>query len=169
MVCSPYRIDGSRKAGTTALCRFVNQLDTALLPPDRQNKSRAEATGHYSYNILGFLLENNLQIFPINPLRANLYRKSLSLRQTKTDRIDARTIASMLLSDVNLKSYTTSTYHNEELKPLTRYRFRKVQKRSKLKQSVSRLVNILFPELETLVPSLHLNSVDTILIFVNNS
>ena len=75
----------------------------------------------------------------------------------------------MLLSDVNLKSYTTSTYHNEELKPLTRYRFRKVQKRSKLKQSVSRLVNILFPELETLVPSLHLNSVDTILIFVNNS
>jgi len=26
---NPYRTDGSRKAPTTALCRFVNQLDTA--------------------------------------------------------------------------------------------------------------------------------------------
>ena len=65
-----------------------------------------EATGHYSYNILGFLLEKGLATFLINPLHTNLYRKSLSLRQTKTDRIDARTIASMLMSDVDLKSYT---------------------------------------------------------------
>ena len=35
----------------------------------------------------------------INPLHTNLYRKSLSLRRTKTDRIDARTIAMMLMSD----------------------------------------------------------------------
>ena len=44
--------------------------------------------------------------FVINPLHTNLYRKSLSLRQTKTDRVDARTIATMLMSDVDLKSYT---------------------------------------------------------------
>ena len=118
-----------------------------------------EATGHYSYNILGFLLDNGLPTFVLNPLHTNLYRKSLSLRQTKTDRVDARTIASMLMSDVDLKSYTDTAYHNEELKSLARYRFGKVNERAQLKQSVSRLVNILFPELETLVPSLHMASV----------
>ena len=122
-----------------------------------------EATGHYSYNILGFLLGEGLPTFVINPLHTNLYRKSLSLRKTKTDRVDARTIATMLMSDVDLKSYTNTAYHNEELKSLTRYRFDKVQDRAKLKQSVSRLVNILFPELEGLVPSLHMASVYALL------
>ena len=118
-----------------------------------------EATGHYSYNLLGFLLDKGLTTFVINPLHTNLYRKSLSLRQTKTDKVDAHTIASMIMSDVNLKSYSNTSYHNEELKSLTRYRFDKVQERAKLKTSVSRLVNILFPELEKLVPVLHMASV----------
>ena len=39
----------------------------------------------------------------------------------------------------------------------------KVQERARLKTSVSRLVNILFPELEKLVPSLHMASVYTLL------
>ena len=118
-----------------------------------------EATGHYSYNLLGFLLNKGLTTFVINPLHTNLYRKSLSLRQTKTDKVDARTIASMLMSDVNLKSYSDISYHNEELKSLTRYRFDKVQERAKLKTSVSSLICILFPELEKLVPTLHMTSV----------
>ena len=69
----------------------------------------------------------------------------------------------MLISDVDLKSYTDTAYHNEELKSLTRYRFDKVRERAKLKQSVSRLVTILFPELEKLVSSLHSASVYALL------
>jgi len=122
-----------------------------------------EATGHYSYNLLGFLLDKGLRPFVINPLHTNLYRKSLSLRKTKTDKVDARTIAVMLASDVSLKSYTDTAYHNEELKSLTRYRFTKVKERAKLKSSISRLVNILFPELEKLVPTIHLSSVYALL------
>ncbi len=122
-----------------------------------------EATGHYSYNLLGYLIDKGLPTFVINPLHTNLYRKSLSLRQTKTDKVDARTIASMLMSDVNLKSYSDTSYHNEELKSLTRYRFDKVKERAKLKTSISRLVCILFPELEKLVPKLHMNSVYSLL------
>ena len=118
-----------------------------------------EATGHYSYNLLGYLIDKSLPTYVINPLHTNLYRKSLSLRQTKTDKVDARTIASMLMSDVNLKYYSDISYHNEELKSLTRYRFDKVKERAKLKSSVSRLVCILFPELEKLVPTLHMASV----------
>ena len=131
--------------------------------PEDKIKVGLEATGHYSYNILGFLLDKGLPTYVINPLHTNLYRKSLSLRKTKTDRVDARTIAAMLMSDVDLKSYTDTVYHNEELKSLTRYRFDKVRERAKLKQSVSRLVTILFPELERLVSSLHSASVYALL------
>ena len=128
-----------------------------------QVKVGLEATGHYSYNLLGFLFSKGLPTYVINPLHTNLYRKSLSLRKTKTDKVDARTIASMIMSDVNLKSYSDTSYHNEELKSLTRYRFDKVKERAKLKSSVSRLICILFPELEKLVPTLHMASVYALL------
>ena len=131
--------------------------------PQDKIKVGLEATGHYSYNLLGFLLDNGLPTYVLNPLRTNIYRKSLSLRKTKTDRVDARTIASMLLSDAGLKPYTDTAYHNEELKSLTRYRFDKVKERAKLKTSISRLVCILFPELEKLVSTLHMASVYALL------
>ena len=141
---------------------LLRKIQDCTTPQDKI-KVGLEATGHYSYNLLGFLLDNGLAPYVLNPLRTNLYRKSLSLRKTKTDRVDARTIASMLLSDAGLKPYTSTAYHNEELKSLTRYRFDKVKERAKLKSSVSRLVCILFPELEKLVPSLHIASVYALL------
>ncbi len=47
-----------------------------------------EATGHYSNNLLNFLLSNNLAVYLITPLHSNLYRKSITLRKTKTDLIE---------------------------------------------------------------------------------
>ena len=137
----------------------LHQKIASVMDDVTKVKVGLEATGHYSYNLLGYLIDKGLPTYVINPLHTNLYRKSLSLRQTKTDKVDARTIASMLMSDVNLKSYSDISYHNEELKSLTRYRFDKVKERAKLKSSVSRLVCILFPELEKLVPTLHMASV----------
>lgn len=130
------------------------KIKAAEPDPDKV-KVGLEATGHYSYNILGFLKNMGLETIVINPLYTSLSRKSISLRKTKTDKVDARTIASMIMSDVSLKPYSDKLYHNEDLKSLTRYRFDKGSQRAKLKQSVSRLVNILFPELETLVSTLH--------------
>lgn len=141
---------------------LLEKIQACITPQDKIRVG-LEATGHYSYNLLGFLLDNGLATYVLNPLRTNLYRKSLSLRKTKTDRVDARTIAAMLLSDAGLKPYTNTAYHNEELKSLTRYRFDKVKERAKLKSSVSRLVCILFPELEKLVPTLHMASVYALL------
>lgn len=141
---------------------LLSKIQSCTTPQDKI-KVGLEATGHYSYNLLGFLLNNGLTTYVLNPLQTNLYRKSLTLRKTKTDRVDARMIASMLLSDVGLKPYTDTAYHNEELKSLTRYRFDKVQDRAKLKSSVSRLICILFPELEKLVPSLHMASIYALL------
>ena len=69
----------------------------------------------------------------------------------------------MIMFDVNLKSYSDTSYHNEELKSLTRYRFDKVKERAKLKSSVFRLICILFPGLEKLVPTLHMTSIYALL------
>ena len=154
----PFTISNNRD-GFETLFQKIESVSDDL----NKVKVGLEATGHYSYNLLGFLLDKGLTTFVINPLHTNLYRKSLSLRKTKTDKVDSRTIATMMMSDMNLKSYSDISYHNEELKSLTRYRFGKVKERAKLKSSVSRLICILFPELEELVPTLHMASVYALL------
>ena len=154
----PFTIPNNREGFETLFQRIESVTEDLS-----KVKVGLEATGHYSYNLLGFLLEKGLTTFVINPLHTNLYRKSLSLRKTKTDKVDSRTIATMMMSDMNLKSYADTSYHNEQLKSLTRYRFDKVKERAKLKSSVSRLICILFPELEKLVPTLHMASVYALL------
>ena len=136
---------------------FDHLLQTINICTDIDGKIKVglEATGHYSYNLLGYLLDNDLPTYVINPLHTNLYRKSQSLRKTKTDKVDARTIASMLMSNVSLKPYTKALYHNSELKSLTRYRFNKVSERAKLKTDVVHFINILFPELENMFSTIH--------------
>ena len=121
-----------------------------------------EATGHYSDNLLEFL--NSIGFAPVlfNPLHTNLFRKGLSLRKTKTDHVDAHTIATMLRTE-DLKSYSQQSYHLAELKSLTRYRSMLVSDCSRHKISLVRLCQILFPELKNLVPSLHQSSVYTLL------
>jgi len=154
----PFTIPNNREGFETLFQKIQSVSDDLT-----KVKVGLEATGHYSYNLLGFLICKGLPTYVINPLHTSLYRKSLSLRKTKTDKVDAHTIASMLISDVNLKSYSDTSYHNEELKSLTRYRFDKVKQRAKLKTSISRLVCILFPELEKLVTTLHMASVYALL------
>ena len=52
-----------------------------------------EATWHYYYNLLGFLLSKELATFLFNPLQTNQFHKSLSLRKTKTDNQNYRPYA----------------------------------------------------------------------------
>ena len=151
-LCQPFTITNNIEGFETLYAKIISCNDPEI-------KVGLEATGHYSYNILGFLLRKSLTTFVLNPLHVNLFRKSLTLRKTKTDTVDSRAIATLLASEPNLKPFTLTSYHNAELKSLTRYRFDKVRDRAKLKQSVSRLVNILFPELEDIFPTLHLKSV----------
>lgn len=69
----------------------------------------------------------------------------------------------MIVSGKASQTYSPLLYHNEELKSLSRYRSQTIQKCSKLKISVSRLVTILFPELEGLTSSIHLASIYALL------
>lgn len=121
-----------------------------------------ESTGHYSYNILRALTDKEFITYVINPLHTNFYRKAQTLRLTKTDRVDARTIAQMLISDPTLEQYSgTSSY--EDLKSLTRYRYDMIQNRSRMKVSISRLISILFPELEKMFSTSHSSTVYALL------
>lgn len=155
---SPFTIPNN-KSGFDELFERILLLTSDLT----EVKVGLEATGHYHLNLLRSLLDNRFTCYVINPLHTSLFRKGRSLRKTKTDKVDAASIAMMLLTDRTLKPYSGISYHNEELKSLTRYRFDKVQERAKLKASVSRLVNILFPELESIVSSLHCASIYALL------
>ena len=69
----------------------------------------------------------------------------------------------MLFSD-DTKPYSQVSYHLSELKSLTRHRSRLVGYRSKLKVSINRLLDIIFPELASAVWSIHQNSSYAILL-----
>ena len=79
----------------------------------RQVKLGLEATGHYSYNILGFLLSKELATFVLNPLQTSQFRKSLTLRKTKTDKVEKLLL--MSLPQI-LTLRPTAAFQNEELK-----------------------------------------------------
>ena len=139
------------------------ELIDGFEPGVSQVKIGLEATGHYSYNILGALSDRSFPTYVINPLHTNFYRKAQTLRLTKTDRVDAKTIAQMLISDNTLKSYSDISGKERDLKSLTRYRYDMIQNRSKLKISISRLVTILFPELSKQFSTIHSSTVYTLL------
>ena len=89
--CFIVNSEGEVLADVFTISNSIEGFDTLLekiracASPQDKIKVGLEATGHYSYNILGFLLDNGLATYVLNPLRTNLYRKSLSLRKTKTD------------------------------------------------------------------------------------
>lgn len=112
---------------------------------DQEIKTGLEATGHYGVNLVSFLRSKGMEPVVFNPLRVKLYRQSLSLRRTKTDKVDARCIASLVMSEDS--NPVTPSYQILELKSLARHRFHQVQKLGKEKAQLGRLVDLLFPEL----------------------
>jgi len=131
------------------------KLTECLKPfPVENVKIGLEATGHYSHNIINFLTLSGYELVVYNPLKTSKFRKAYSLHKTKTDKIDAATIVRMLAVD-DSKSYSPPSYHIHELKSLTRHRHRSVKQRSMLKISLTRLIDIMFPELPKTLGNIH--------------
>jgi transposase len=96
-----------------------------------------ESTGHYSRNILHFLILARFEVMFINPLLTNMDRKASSVRKTKTDSIDAKAICMFLIRNQNdFKPYTLSSYHIDELKTL-------VRQRKSLNKQINKAMNLL--------------------------
>lgn len=108
-----------------------------------------ESTGHYSRNILHFLILEGYDVMFINPLLTNMDRKASSVRKTKTDSIDAKAICMFLIRNQNdFKPYTLSSYHIDELKIL-------VRQRKSLKKQLNQITNQLHAFLDQAFPEYH--------------
>ena len=98
------------------------QFADLLKPYDNSNVHIGlEATGHYGLNLKLFLAENNYTFMEFNPLLVKDFVKSLTLRKTKTDKVDASIICRKLMS-VPYKSNSVIFYHNFSIKSLSRLR-----------------------------------------------
>jgi transposase len=104
-----------------------------------------EATGIYGTNLTFFLRRNGIQVTTLNPLLLKNNRKGTTLRKTKTDKTDAKHIASFLMQEAPQPDLPAS-YHISELKSLTRLRFHTVKDRSAAKVKAQGILQILFPE-----------------------
>ena len=130
----------------------------SFMPTSFENvKVGLEATGHYSLNLINFLIDNGYSPVVFNPLQINLFRKAHTLRKTKTDKIDAKLIA-LMLSSSDAKPHLDLSYHVTELKSLTRYRSRLKDQLARLKISLDRIIEIMLPELEDCVYSINQKS-----------
>ena len=130
----------------------------SFMPTSSENvKVGLEATGHYSLNLINFLIDSGYSPVVFNPLQINLFRKAHTLRKTKTDKIDAKLIA-LMLSSSDAKPHLDLSYHVTELKSLTRYRSRLKDQLARLKISLARIIEIVFPELENCVYSINQKS-----------
>ena len=107
------------------------QFLNLLKPYDNSNVHIGlEATGHYGLNLKLFLEKNNYSFMEFNPLLVKEFYKSLSLRKTKTDKVDATVIAQKLMS-VPYKPNSCLFYHKYSSKSLSRLRETLVKQRSK--------------------------------------
>lgn len=122
------------------------QFADLLKPYDNSNvRIGLEATGHYGLNLKLFLEKNNYSFMEFNPLLIKDFAKSLSLRKTKTDKVDATVICQKLMS-VPYKPNSRLFYHNYSIKSLSRLRETLVKQRSKYLVQITNILDILFPE-----------------------
>ena len=144
--------------------KTLSQTITSICQTQNHKKVKIglESTGHYSTNITNYLYSEGFEVIIFNPIITNNKRKGNTLRKTKTDKTDAKVIATMLFTDSS-KSYSPISYQIIELKSLTRHRHRMINQRSKFKLSYTRLITIIFPELVANVSSLHQKSVQSLL------
>lgn len=104
-----------------------------------------ESTGHYGSNLKQFIASNSYTYLEFNPYLTHMFSKALSLRKTKTDKVDAKTISSMLGS-IDYKTLHTRFYHINELKQLVRFRHVQMMNRSKVLIEMTNILDRIFPE-----------------------
>lgn len=107
-----------------------------------------ESTGCYHINLFSFLTNKGIRCIIINPLlTANFAR--LSLRKTKTDKKDALTIAQFLLVHKDSLLKTDLSPDRLDLKDLAREHESLTNLIAGMKNDIRRILQITFPELET--------------------
>ena len=118
--------------------------------PDLQKMLIAmESTGCYHINLFSFLISRGIRALIINPLLIANFAKR-SLRKTKTDRKDARTIAKFLMENKEEIFQLSVSPDLQDLRDLARERESLSHLISATKVEIKRVLRTIFPELESI-------------------
>ena len=79
-------------------CEGFSLFRELLNALDGEKKIGFESTGHYGHNLKLFLEANNFSFMEFNPLLISRFVRGKSLRNTKTDSLDAQSIAQYLMT-----------------------------------------------------------------------
>lgn len=130
----------NNKAGFAELLTIINSLSN---PEDI--RIGFESTAHYALNLELFLESSLLTFMEVNPVLISEYKKSKTLRRTKTDSVDCESIARWLMT-VEYKPHSKGFYHAYSLKSLTRLRDKLIRQRSFYLVKITNVLDHTFPE-----------------------
>lgn len=130
----------NNKAGFDELLTIINTLSN---PEDI--RIGFESTAHYALNLELFLESSLLTFMEVNPVLISEYKKSKTLRRTKTDSVDCESIARWLMT-VEYKPHSKGFYHAYSLKSLTRLRDKLIRQRSFYLVKITNVLDHTFPE-----------------------
>ena len=130
----------NNKAGFDELLTIINSLSNP-----EGIRIGFESTAHYALNLELFLESSLLTFMEVNPVLISEYKKSKTLRRTKTDSVDCESIARWLMT-VEYKPHSKGFYHAYSLKSLTRLRDKLIRQRSFYLIKITNVLDHTFPE-----------------------
>lgn len=129
-------------------CKFLESVTTRCR--DRQKVLVAmESTGCYHINLFSFLTTQGIHAVVMNPLLIANFAKR-SLRKTKTDKKDAKTIAKFFMENREEISQLSVSQDLQDLRDLARERESISHLISATKVEMKRVLRTIFPELESI-------------------
>ena len=110
-----------------------------------------EASGPYSALLEAHLTRlgrQDMSLHRLSPLQVRDFAKSRSRRRTKTDRIDARTLALFLRQQLTVQALPAPVQDADALRSLAHLDQSLAQELTRIQNQVRQLLHFLFPELE---------------------
>ena len=139
-----FSFDNSR-TGFNQFMEMYRSLD-----PTEIKKIGFEATGHYQDNFKVYLERSGIEFMELNALLVYKFRNSQTLRGVKTDKTDARLIASYL-SSIEFKPYPKISYHTLALRSLCKRHFDLINERTKYLIRITNFLDRTFPEFKEFI------------------
>ena len=139
IIRNAFSFDNSR-AGFDQFTEMYRSLD-----PKEIKRIGFEATGHYQDNFKVYLERSGIGFMELNALLVHKFKNSQTLRGVKTDKTDARLIASYL-SSIEFKPYPKISYHTLALRSLCKRHFDLINERTKYLIRITNFLDRTFPE-----------------------
>ncbi len=139
---------GSYEMNSNGFSEFLKILSSQSEKLD-QMLVGMESTGCYHINLFSFLHDKGIQVVVINPLLISNFAK-LSLRKTKTDKKDAKTIVKFLMEHHEEISQLSLSQDVQDLRDLSRERESLCHLIASTKVEIKRVLRTIFPELESI-------------------